>query len=189
MANVAHKNLTGADLHEPKGADAATANHVYVADGAGSGTWQKVTSDSLDATSNPFGAALYHVREQQTASTQAGTFTSGAWRTRLLNTEVTDEIAGSSLSSNQITLPAGTYFIKAVAPAVNVNAHKTRWRNITDGTTTIVGMAAHASSAGVHSQSLLKRCSNFNIDARLQRPVLVLVFNLVLMKSKYILKS
>lgn len=39
MATVLHKNLTGTDLHEPKGADAAAANAVYVADGAGSGTW------------------------------------------------------------------------------------------------------------------------------------------------------
>lgn len=35
----AHKNLTGADLHEPKGADTATSGQIYVADGAGSGAW------------------------------------------------------------------------------------------------------------------------------------------------------
>lgn len=39
MANVLHKNLTGTDLHEPKGAAAASANQVYVADGAASGAW------------------------------------------------------------------------------------------------------------------------------------------------------
>lgn len=38
-----HSALTGADLHEPKGADTAAANTVYVADGLGSGVWQKVT--------------------------------------------------------------------------------------------------------------------------------------------------
>ena len=47
----AHSTLTGADLHEPKGADAASTDTVYVADGAGSGTWEKVTSDSIDTTS------------------------------------------------------------------------------------------------------------------------------------------
>jgi hypothetical protein len=146
MANVAHKNLTGADLHEPKGADAATANHVYVADGAGSGTWQKVTSDSLDATSNPFGASLYHLQDQQTGATAGGTFTSAAWRTRTLNTEVTDEITGSSLSSNQFTLPAGTYFIIASAPAISVNRHQIRLRNITDGSTPLVGTNEYANS-------------------------------------------
>jgi hypothetical protein len=34
-----HKDLTGAELHEPKGADTATANEVYIADGSGSGNW------------------------------------------------------------------------------------------------------------------------------------------------------
>lgn len=34
-----HKDLTGAELHEPKGADSATAGTVYVANGSGSGTW------------------------------------------------------------------------------------------------------------------------------------------------------
>lgn len=34
-----HKNLTGDDLHEPKGVESATVNQVYVADGSGSGSW------------------------------------------------------------------------------------------------------------------------------------------------------
>ena len=46
-----HSALTGSDLHEPKGADAASADTVYVANGAGSGTWEKVTADSVDQTS------------------------------------------------------------------------------------------------------------------------------------------
>lgn len=36
---TAHNALTGSDLHEPKGASTATSGQVYVADGAGSGTW------------------------------------------------------------------------------------------------------------------------------------------------------
>lgn len=34
-----HSNLTGAELHEPKGASTASSNTVYVSDGAGSGSW------------------------------------------------------------------------------------------------------------------------------------------------------
>lgn len=44
MANVAHATLTGADLHEPKGAAAAAAGTVYISDGAGSGSWGTVAS-------------------------------------------------------------------------------------------------------------------------------------------------
>lgn len=37
-----HSTLTGADLHEPKGVAAASADKVYVSDGAGSGSWTNV---------------------------------------------------------------------------------------------------------------------------------------------------
>lgn len=46
-----HKDLTGSDLHEPKGAAGAAANTLYVFDGSGSGSVQKITEDSLDLTS------------------------------------------------------------------------------------------------------------------------------------------
>jgi hypothetical protein len=42
-----HKDLTGAELHEPKGADTATAGDVYVANGTGSGTWTNRYSDII----------------------------------------------------------------------------------------------------------------------------------------------
>jgi hypothetical protein len=48
---VAHASLTGANLHEPKGAASASADTVYVADGAGSGSWVKVDSANIDTTS------------------------------------------------------------------------------------------------------------------------------------------
>lgn len=48
---ASHKDLTGADLHEPKGQATAAVDTVYVADGSGSGTHQKITLDSLDMTS------------------------------------------------------------------------------------------------------------------------------------------
>lgn len=36
---VAHANLTGVNLHEPKGVASASSGQVYVANGSGSGTW------------------------------------------------------------------------------------------------------------------------------------------------------
>ena len=38
-----HSQLTGSSLHEPKGVATATSGQVYVADGAGSGTWTTAT--------------------------------------------------------------------------------------------------------------------------------------------------
>jgi hypothetical protein len=73
MVDVAHKNLTGVSLHEPKGVATATADKVYVADGAGSGTWEKITVDSIDATSiknTNLVAFTYTFQNISTASSQ-----------------------------------------------------------------------------------------------------------------------
>lgn len=59
---------------------------------------------------------VLHVRDVKASGANGGTFTSGAWRTRDLNTVLANTIAGASLSSNQITLPAGTYSVEARAP-------------------------------------------------------------------------
>lgn len=47
MANIAHASLTGAELHEPKGADTASLGEVYVANGTGSGSWANVGTSSF----------------------------------------------------------------------------------------------------------------------------------------------
>jgi hypothetical protein len=36
---IQHKNITEADLHEPKGVSTASVGKVYISDGAGSGSW------------------------------------------------------------------------------------------------------------------------------------------------------
>lgn len=41
MANVNHSTLTDPYLHEPKGIASASAGKVYIANGAGSGSWTK----------------------------------------------------------------------------------------------------------------------------------------------------
>lgn len=46
-----HRNLTGASLHETKGASTASANTVHIADGLGATSWAKITSSNLDTTS------------------------------------------------------------------------------------------------------------------------------------------
>ena len=98
-----------------------------------------------------FESALLHVRDEKASGTGGGAFTSGAFRTRTLNTVVTNEISGASLSSNQIILPSGTYFIQALCPAEYVDAHKAKLRNITDSTDTLIGRTARAASTSVNS--------------------------------------
>lgn len=86
------------------------------------------------------------IEEQQASGTDGGTFTSGSWQTRVLNTEVSDTGNLASLSSNQITLAAGTYVARIACPANKVNAHQARLQNITDGTTLLLGQNAFAVS-------------------------------------------
>lgn len=95
-----------------------------------------------------FENALLHVRDEKAANTVGGTATSGAFDKRTLNTVVTNQIAGSSLASDQITLPSGTYYIAARAPAIFVNTHKLKLRNVTDSTDVIIGASA-MSTAGL----------------------------------------
>lgn len=83
------------------------------------------------------------LRDEKAANTQGGTFTSGAWRTRDLNTEV-DPDAIVSLASNQFELAAGSYLIRARAPAALADRHKLKVANITDTTDAIIGQSNHA---------------------------------------------
>lgn len=85
-------------------------------------------------------ATLMHVREEQADGTSAGTFTSGAWRTRVLNTVVTNDIVGASLASNVITLPAGTFEVDALAPAFRVGGHQARLYDVTNSAELLLGM-------------------------------------------------
>lgn len=116
-----------------------------------------VTQQSVKAyVDNFIGSGYLHVRDAKSSGSGGGTFTSGAWRTRVLNTAVTNTISGASLSSNQITLPAGTYRISATAPynkgnGTGVTLHKMRLRNITASTTLLEG-SSHESPLDAMTQ-------------------------------------
>jgi hypothetical protein len=125
-----------------------------------------ITSAKLDDLANPFGKELLHVRDEKVANTSGGTFTSGAWRTRTLNTSVTNEISGASLSSNQITLPSGTYYIFGSANVgYAVGTHAAKLRNTTDSSDTIIGSSEYVATAdGVSNKSFV--IGRFTISAQ-----------------------
>lgn len=86
------------------------------------------------------------IKDVKATGTDGGTFTSGAWRTRDLNT-VENPQTWASLAANQITLDAGTYKISAIAPAYSVRRHQAKLRNITDSTDDAIGGACYAADA------------------------------------------
>jgi len=99
---------------------------------------------SFSSSGGKFESALLHVRDEKSSGTDSGTSTAGSFQTRTLNTVMTNEISGASLSSNQITLPSGTYYIHASAPAFMVDSHKLKLRNTTDSSDTLIGSSEYA---------------------------------------------
>lgn len=71
------------------------------------------------------------VTDTKAAATGGGTFTSGAWQTRTINTENSDVGGICAIAANQITLAAGTYECRIRCPAYQVDQHKARLYNAT----------------------------------------------------------
>ena len=98
------------------------------------------------------GVAIFN--EQQASGTGGGTFTSGSWVKRTLNTSVVNTISGCSIASSVITLGAGTYNLTAIAPAYSVDSHKARLQNTTASTTLALGVNGYSASPTGYSVSL-----------------------------------
>ena len=86
-------------------------------------------------------ALLAKVHDSGTSTSYFGAYTTGAWRTRDIDTEVSDEDGIVTISSNQFTLQAGNYRIRYGATAYTVNKHALRLRNVTDSSTVGYGVA------------------------------------------------
>ena len=87
------------------------------------------------------------IEDQKPQNTNGGTFTSGAWRTRDLNTVTSDDDSIVTLNANQFTLQAGTYLIEAFATSYRVARSVAKLYNVTDVTDEIIGLATFANNA------------------------------------------
>lgn len=128
-------------------------------------TYADIAADTVSATTIIAAPPMLVAVEQQTAATQSGTCTAGSWFTRTLNTVRVNTISGASLASNQFTLPAGTYLIRASAPAFNVDRHKIRLYNVTDATDVVYGTSAFSSSAASYANDRSEILTSFTITA------------------------
>ena len=81
------------------------------------------------------GKPLLQVQDQKVSGTSGGTSINGT-QTRTLTTIVQNDIAGASLGNNQITLPAGIYYLDISVPSGSdmASASKVRLYNITTST-------------------------------------------------------
>ena len=107
---------------------------------------------------------LLHVRDEKAQDTHGGSSSAGA-NTRDLNTVKTNEITGASLSSNQVTLPAGTYYAEGSAPVYKANYTHCYLYNVTDSATELVGSTQYAINTynGYQTGTF---CGRFTISAQ-----------------------
>lgn len=97
--------------------------------------------------SPPTIGGAFLMEEEQASGVDGGTFTTGDWRTRTLNSIVGDPSSLIvSLIANQFVLIAGTYLLTIKCPAYKVNTHQARLFNVTDG------VAIHYSNYGIEAQ-------------------------------------
>jgi len=84
---------------------------------------------------------LLHIQDKNASGTNGGSNATSTYTARRLNTVLTNNISGASLSSNQITLPAGSYMVGASSPYGRTNNLKTKLVNISGDTVSIIGTA------------------------------------------------
>lgn len=168
MSNVEHSTITDPNIHEPKGIAAATADQIYVADGAGSGDWTDIDDyiTAVNWTMND----LINVRYESNTSEVIEAET---WTQRGLNQTKKNNLASASLSSNRISLPAGTYYIDASVPvSLKINPlaptiHKAKLYNVTGAADLVIGTV---NTAFLSTASLVKGvftlASTSNVEIR-----------------------
>ena len=176
-----HSGGNAVSLHPPTSAPTSSdvqfklptadgsANQVLKTDGSG--------NLSFGADSGGLNASYARLADVKGNTTQGGSFTSGAWRTRDITTEETDPDGIVSISSNQFTLQAGTYHIYASCCAVGVDNHNCRIYNTTDSATTLTGLANKnqeenvSDYAHVRGQFTIAAAKTFELQHRCQTTV------------------
>jgi hypothetical protein len=124
----------------------ATGTALQIGDSGDTITIPSGATLTNSGTASGFGLFTSYaiIADQKAQNTDGGTFTSGAWRERDLQTEIADPDGIVSISSNQFTLGAGTYLIKWTPPAWNVRDQQSRLYNVTDSSEVGVGASNDA---------------------------------------------
>lgn len=105
------------------------------------------------------------IRDEKASGVAGGAASSTTWHTRVLNTEIVNNIENASLDSNQITLPQGVYDIDVFAPAFRVDEHKVALYNITDSTYDAYGLSSFSDNAASCSSTSALICYRFTITS------------------------
>jgi hypothetical protein len=124
---------------------AGTSGQFLKTNGSGANPAWTTLSDS-------FGSQLLHVRDEKANNTGAGGV-STSWSKRTLNTIMTNEISGASLSSSVITLPSGTYYIQSQIPSSVGQKFKAKLRNTSDSTDTLISSSGYCDGVSLYTDN------------------------------------
>ena len=137
------------DNTSPSGTD-VTLTLPTSAGSAGQYLRNSSTAGTLEFGDLPSSSSSFAVlAEQQSANTDGGTFTAGAWRTRDINTELfdPDSIVSLNASTNEFTLQAGTYVIEFLALGYSCSQHVARIYDVTGTAELAYSLSVYAASS------------------------------------------
>ena len=115
------------------------------------------TVTNISNVTNVTSSGIAVIRDEKASSTDGGTFTSGSWQQRDLNS-LTGDVSFVSLGTNDFTLDSGIYVITATAPAYDVQDHQARIYNSTSALSVAVGSMGFSNAnggAGANTESNL----------------------------------
>ncbi len=119
MANINHVNLTDPYLHEPKGASTADNGEIYVADGAGSGTWTKIKTGWALYKDNA-SAQTFNTTPTRLSIDGAGSTSTSAYLP--LEIRGTDELWDTTGDYIKPIALGDTYIVRLDLPITNKNS-------------------------------------------------------------------
>lgn len=128
-----------------------TPGQVLAIAAGGEATWMDTPISTVKA---------WVVSDYKPSGIPSGTFTSGSWTTRELNsiksyseTDTSVQLAVAPATTNQLLIANGTYMVTAYACAARVTRHKIRIQNVTDGVTAIEGTSERCNQTDGQSYS------------------------------------
>ena len=147
VLNGSNDTITGLQINSANIVDGSIVNADINASAA-------IASTKISGSLGKF-ASYAIIADEKAYNTTGGNFTTGDWRTRDLNTELADADGIVSISSNQFTLQAGTYLIKAAAPTYYVQRHVIKLYNVTDSSDALTGQTAFNTAGAAQTNAFL----------------------------------
>ena len=152
---IANKGAGATTVTAGAGVTINTAGSLVLAQHAG-GTLVFASASSatfFPTSGTSITSAIFN--ETQASNTNGGSSVATTFTKRTLNTTLVNNITGCSIASSVITLPAGSYIVRASAPSFEGYLFKIRLQNTTDSTTAVLGTSEYNQSSSSQSNGIV----------------------------------